>query len=243
MEIILIVTVFFVGGLVQGAAGFGIGLVSMALLGLLMPVREAAVINVLAALCINFFMLWRLRRHLSFERILPLVPSILLGVPLGVGLLVHAPEEVLNGILAAILIIAGSQAFLGSGSESEPRRWHPLYAGIPCGLFSGGLAGAYGTGGPPLVAYVLSQGFGRRRYAASVQILLAIGGSIRFAEMTRRGLIFEPGIPLLLATAVGAVGGAFLGLCILHRLPDQIFRRIVALFLLFLAVRYIWLIF
>ncbi len=39
MNVAAVVTACFVGGLVQGASGFGIGLVSIAILGLFMPTR------------------------------------------------------------------------------------------------------------------------------------------------------------------------------------------------------------
>ncbi len=240
IEIGLIIGACFLGGLVQGAAGFGIGLVSMGLLGLVMPVRDAAVINVLAALCVNFFMVHRLRSHLSLRRILPVMPAVLLGAPLGVWLLVHASIQLLNILLAAILLLAGLQSLLREHlGRLIGRPWHPWFLGVPCGLLSGGLAGAYGTGGPPVVAFVLSQRFERRHYAGVVQLLLALGGLVRVFEMSRRGLILEPGLPLLLGSALAAVTGAGIGILILCRVPEKVFQRSIAVFLLLLAIRYI----
>ncbi len=233
-----IVGAFFIGGLVQGSAGFGSGLIGIALLGLVMPVRDAAVMNVLASLAINVLMIARLRQHLSLRRIAPLIPAVLVGVPLGVFVLVRAPIGVLNVVLAAILVISSLQALLRERIKVL-RPWHPVYVGIPCGVLSGALTGAYGTGGPPLVAYVLSQGFERRHFAAAIQMLFLVSGTLRLAELIRRDVIHVGNVVPLLSAAGAAVVGASIGLLILHRIPERAFRRGVAMFLLVLAVRYV----
>lgn len=233
-----IVAAFFIGGLVQGSAGFGSGLIGIALLGLVMPVRDAAVLNVLASLAINFVMIARLRQHLSLRRIAPLFPAVLVGVPLGVFVLVNAPIGVLNVVLAIILVISSAQALLRERIKVL-RPWHPVYIGIPCGLLSGALTGAYGTGGPPLVAYVLSQGFERRQFAAAIQMLFLVSGTLRLVELIRRNVIHGDNILPLLSAAGAAVVGASIGLLILHRIPERAFRRGIAVFLLVLAARYV----
>lgn len=240
MEYFLIITICLVSGLVQGAAGFGFGLVSMAILGMLMDLPQAAALNVLAALALNIFMYSRLRGHFSLHRIWPLAPAIIAGVPLGVLILTRASGELLNLLLAFVLVLAGTQTLLRERlGKIASHPWHPLYLGVPCGLFAGALSGAYGTGGPPLVAFVFSQGFDRLRYAATLQLLFMLAGFIRLSEMWRHGLLTEQALWLPVSGALAAIIGCSLGLLLLHRIPEILFRRMIALILLILASRYI----
>lgn len=241
MDLAWIIAACFTGGFVQGASGFGLGLVILALLGLLMPVREAAVFSVLAALCVNFFMLVRLRSYFSFRGIKFTMPAMLVGVPFGVFFLVRIDAFVLQVVLVIILLSAGLQTLLRDRLGRRLKRpWHPVFLGVPCGLLSGGLSGAYGTGGPPLLGYVLSQGFDRRHYAAALQSLFFISGCVRLFEMLRHGLILPRMLPLLSGTAIAAVIGASIGLVLLHRIPEKKFFRAVALIMIALAGRYFW---
>ncbi|MBN1865232.1 MAG: sulfite exporter TauE/SafE family protein [Victivallales bacterium] len=239
MNLLVIVAACFTGGLVQGSAGFGIGLVSIAILSLFMPVREAAIANVLAALCVNLFMVFRLRSYFSLARIGPVVPAIIAGVPIGVFVLANAKPAILTCLLGGTLMVSGIQALLGDRMRLRVP-WHPIYIGIPCGLFSGALSGAYGTGGPPIVAYVLSQRFERRHYAVAVQLLLAIAGTIRIIEIARNGMFHGQSAATLSAAALSAVAGSSIGILLLHRLSDQTFRRAIAWFLILVAAWYLW---
>ncbi len=229
-----------VAGFVQGAAGFGYGLVAMAMLGLWCAVPTAAAYTVLGALTVNTVMLWRLRGHLEVREHLPVLAAIVLGAPLGVFLLARAAAGTLYLLLGVVLI--GStlhMAVLALRSRTHaPAGWHPLYAGVPCGLLSGALSGAFGTGGPPLVAYVNSQRYDRLRYAVTVQFLLAVSGVVRFPEMIRREILTLEMLPVALLAALASAIGARLGLALLPRIPERMFRPAVMVALFGLGIRY-----
>lgn len=84
MDIIFTIIVFVTVAAVQGAAGFGFGLVAVGLLGSLLPIKDASVTLVLASLALNCFIFYRLRSHFRWKRDWPMVISALVGVPLGV---------------------------------------------------------------------------------------------------------------------------------------------------------------
>ena len=74
---------FFAGlaGIVQGTVGFGFGLVAMSTLPLWMDIKEAVPVVALLCLVVNATLTWRLRAHLSWSRIGPLLLGSLAGVP------------------------------------------------------------------------------------------------------------------------------------------------------------------
>ncbi|MFW5914940.1 MAG: sulfite exporter TauE/SafE family protein, partial [Planctomycetota bacterium] len=123
MDIIFTIIVFVTAAAVQGAAGFGFGLVAVGLLGSLLPIKDASVTLVLASLTLNCFIFYRLRSHFRWDRVLPMIVSTLVGVPLGVWILVAASEVLLHRLLGVVLLVTVVQNFLpGIGDK----RWHPV---------------------------------------------------------------------------------------------------------------------
>lgn len=236
METAIVLVVFVVAASVQGAAGFGFGLVAISLLSCFIDIKDASVVLSLASLCMNAFIFWRLREHFRFDRIAPLMFAAVVGAPLGVLLLVHADAHLLKRLLGIILLLTVAN---GCVPRLADRPWHPIVLGVPCGLLSGALSGAYATGGPPLVAYVRSQGFDKFRYSATLQIVFALNTTIRLIALGATGVFTKR----LLALSVWGIGcaviGAWLGLHVLKRMPERILRRVVAGLLLVMGTKYL----
>lgn len=67
-QIILIIAVLIAAGGVQGMSGIGFGLVAVSLLSGIIPLRQASIMLILASLSMNLYILQRLRKHFSLER-------------------------------------------------------------------------------------------------------------------------------------------------------------------------------
>jgi uncharacterized membrane protein YfcA len=209
------------GGLAEGAAGFGSGLVTMSLLSLVVDVPEATVSFVFASLAINVLLFSRLKEHFRWDRVLPVSISVAAGAPLGLLLLMNLDNGILMRLLGGLLVIGAIQGLLPSMAGKS---LHPVLAGVPMGVASGALSAAFSLGGPPLVVYMHSQGFDRFRYVASIQLALGISGLARILVFAGSG-VFDRRILLMgLAGVVPAVGGAWLGLAFLRRLPERAYR-------------------
>lgn len=228
------------GAFVQGSIGFGFGIVSLSLMGVLLDIDKAAVMIAPAGLALNVSLVWRLRKHFSFSRVKGVLIGVIVGAPLGVYFLSRAgvafDVSVLQLVLGLVLIAAVVQ---GSIKQLDRHRWHPWFLGLPCGLFSGFLTGTLGTGGPPLVAYVRAQRFDRLRYAATVQVLLGVAGVVRVEELARQDLFTRQLLVFAAAGVVTAWVGSVFGVRLLRKLPEKRLRQIVAAFLLFMGFVYI----
>jgi uncharacterized membrane protein YfcA len=235
-DILLIAAVLTVAGAVQGVSGFGFGLVAVSLLGGVLSLKQASIMLALASLSMNLYILFRLRSHFLLNRMKGMLAGAFFGVPLGVWFLVEADEIVLRRILGIVLLLTVAQRLTPFIKE---KRWHPVWLGVPCGLFSGALSGAFATGGPPAVAYVQSQQFNRFRYAASVQVPLALAAGVRVGCLGVARLFTPRLLALSLLGVACAVGGAWLGLHALKRLPDRIVQTVVATVLLVLGVKFL----
>lgn len=237
MEHLAVIAIALFAGAIQGATGFGFGLVALACLSAVAPLPQASVSLVLANLSVNAVMLVRLRRHVRLERLLPFTGAALLCVVPGVWVLTHAPIWLLHLLLGLLMVAAALQLARPPGAT---RPWHPWLLGVPLGACSGVFAGAFGTGGPPTVAYVASQGFDRFRYAASVQLVLAASGLVRLAQLVAGGQL-DTGMAMQSGLlAVAAAAGALLGLALLHCWSEPAMRRLLSVLLALLAFRALW---
>lgn len=228
------------GSMVQASTGFGFGLIVTGLLIEILGPKDAVVVQMVVSLCLSIVIFWRLRSHFNWEKIQFILPSMILMVPVGLLFFLNAEISILKLILGMVLIVVVIYQLM---PKRASKQLHPVYAGIPCGLFSGLLAGAFGAGGPPIVAYMASQKLERREYVASVQFLFVLSALIRVISMTvlSGGLsIYTGRVILLIAEGLVAVAiGSSIGLHILRRIPEREFRFIVYVMLFILGIRYI----
>lgn len=237
----VVLPVLFVAALVQGATGFGFGLVGLGLLGtLLAEFTDASVVLAVPCLTLTVAMLWRLRRRVELRRMLPLLVTAVVCIPVGVLALKHARPEALYLVLGLLLAAAVIQQAV---PHLAAHRWHPVWLGVPCGVLSGLLGGAFNTGGPPVVAYVASQRFGRFRHVVTLQFAFTVFNVARIINLTAFGLLTWPLVLRGLAAVPAVLLGMFVGLRILSRMSDRTLRIIVAFALLLLSARYLYLAF
>jgi len=236
VNLILVPLIMGLAAFVQGATGFGYGLVAMAMLASLLDIKAAVVILAPASFCLCTMLLLRLRSHVAWKDVTPIAVSVVIGVPIGTAFLVHADPNLLQIVLGLLLIVSAVYATL---PKLANMRWHPIFLGVPCGVLSGAMGGALGASGPPVIAFVSTQGYGRFRYAGTLQFVFAVMAAVRLVEFSRRGLFTRD---LLLQGGLGVVcvlAGALLGLRVLHRFSDRTFKGIVTVCLILLGLRYL----
>ncbi len=231
LELLLFAVCLALAGLTQSVTGFGFGLVALALLGWGMEVKEASVLLAPAGLVLNVYLFWSLRSHFRWTGLVPLTVACLLAVPLGGLLLIHVREAVLSAFLGGLMIYAAVQRLLAKPEDGKGAYWHPVYAGVPCGLLGGLLTGAFGTGGPPLVSYLLNRPLTRLGFIASTQLLLGLGNGLRTVQFSLNGTYDRSYATLCLVGVVGVLVGAWGGLRIARKLSDSLLRKVVIGFL------------
>ncbi len=230
--IALFVAIVAVSAVVQALTGFGFALCALALLACWMDVRDAAVLLCPAGLTVNALLFYRLRRQFRWSGLIPLLVASLVGLPFGTLLLFHASPRLLEGLLVALMAFAALQGFVNDRSRGERRLWHPIAAGVPCGFCGGVLSGAFGTGGPPVVSYLLNRQLNRFRYIASTQALLGIVSSVRLVQFIYLGRLTTEHASLVMFSIASVLIGSAVGITLLQRCSDRSARRAVLWFLL-----------
>ncbi|MBS3764805.1 MAG: sulfite exporter TauE/SafE family protein [Planctomycetes bacterium] len=235
--IAMIMATMLFAGIVQGAAGFGFGLVSVGLLGWIAPdVKTATILPLLANIALTGTMLAKLKSHIRIDRIGILIVGSLIAVPFGAYFLQSAPVSAIRIGLGVLLL--GSAAYALHPKLSD-RPWHRAYAGFPLGVFSGLLGGAFNTGGPPAIAYLTTQKLPHVEYVASLQLLFCLAAIVRLISLTSLGLM-DGKLALLSTTGIAAaVGGCLIGIFILDKVPSKWMRYGVITMQVLLGLSYL----
>ena len=182
---------------IRGITGFGSGLISVPLLALLLPLQTVVPLVLVLDFTASLIMSRNARDHVQWKEVMPLLPTSLLGIIIGVTLLLSMPREPLLTALALFVILFGLRYLLNiHGERIVSKLWS-----IPAGLI-GGLVGAlFGTGGPPYVIYLTHRIKDKSQLRATFSGLFMVDGSIRIVTFVVSGLLGIYLLPVLTMSA------------------------------------------
>ena len=242
-----------VAGILAGLLGVGGGLVLVAALVWLLPMRgvpaefamQAALATSLASIVLTALSSARAharRGSVLWPTVWTLLPGLLLGGWLGSLLATHLPSEVLRWGVAIYCFLAGAQLLLGqprshvSGGEDAPRDAVMGAAGLGIGAISA-LVGI--GGGSMTVPLLIWRGVAPVRAvgtssACGVVIGLAsaagyaLHGPVGGLPHGSLGFVY---LPAAIGIALASILTAPLGARLAHRLSGRVLQRVFALFL------------
>jgi uncharacterized protein len=160
-----VAAILFAATFVRSTLGFGEALLAVPLLALVMPVTVAAPIAALVSVTVAAVVVAQDWRHVEWKSAARLVLATLAGIPVGLLLLIRAPEPLVKAILAVVIGAFSIQALRGAGGwqiASDRAAW--LF-----GLAAGVLGGAYGMNGPPLAVYGSARRWSPSEFRATLQ--------------------------------------------------------------------------
>jgi uncharacterized membrane protein YfcA len=228
--------VIFLAIVTQSLSGFGLGLVSMALLTEPMGVREAAPLVALVAITSESIILIRYRSAFNLQAVRRLVLASMVGIPLGVLLLRHVSQEAALTLLGTLLVGYSLYALFSPGlPEIKNPRWAYGF-----GFMAGLLSGAYNTGGPPYVVYGTCSRWQPTEFKSNLQgvfvvnTLIVIGSHALSSNFTLP--VFQDYFIVLPAILLGL----WLGFRLDSYMNPALFRKLVLLLLLLLGARMIF---
>lgn len=204
--------------LIRGITGFGSGLLAVPLLAHVLPLQFVVPLVLVLDFSASLTLSRHARRYVRWDEIIPLLPSTLVGIVLGVMLLVRLPQEPLLTALGLFVLFFGVRyVFDIHGSKAISRLW-----ALPTGLAGGTISALFGTGGPPYVIYLSHRMRDKSQLRATFSGLFLLDGTLRIAGFLYAGLLMQE--HLLTAIALGIpvmAGGLYLG----HRIHLGIGNR------------------
>jgi uncharacterized protein len=207
---------------VQGLAGFGIGLVSLAFLPLLMSPADAIVLITLYATVFTVVIFLPLRRDFTLHGMRELLVGSIVATPAGVFILAIMPPAALTRLIGLVLLVIVGLEWLGLYPELRGRGW-----GLGAGLAAGLLGGTIGTPGPPVILYAAAQDWSPRTVKANIQAFLIVNQAVILIGYWWAGLLDREVWRLTWLYAVPAVAGLAAGMLLFNRLDRARFRRVV----------------
>ena len=232
----LIGGILFLSAFTQGLSGFGVALVSMALLPNIIGIKESIALVALVAFIVDFGVLLRYWRSLQFKKVLPIILASFIGVPVGIFLLRRVDEGLALAILGILLVLYSLYALSGLNlPEVKGRTWAYI-----TGFVGGLLGGAYNTPGPPIIIYASCKKWEPDIFKGNLQtffiqnsIIVLIGHWISGNFTPDIWSFFWRGLPYLLT-------GLLVGLAMDRWINPEFFRKVVLVLLVVMGLRLIF---
>lgn len=203
LALLIILGAYFI----RGITGFGSGLISVPLLALIMPLQTVVPLILVLDFSASLLMSRNARADVIWQEIIPLLPTSLIGIVIGVTLLVSLPREPLLTGLALFVILFGLRYLLNiHGNRLVSKTWS-----VPTGLIGGLIGALFGTGGPPYVIYLTHRINEKSQLRATFSGLFMLDGSIRVITFIIMGLLGISLLPLIILSAPVMMLALYLG--------------------------------
>ena len=236
VEFALPALIFFAAAFIQGLAGFGAGLVTMALLPLIWELHTAVAVAAVFNLALYFSMAWHLRRHIEISEVAPMMAAALLGVPLGVWFLHNLEVSLITAGLGVVLVLYSMWSLRSRTSVAlcPPRGLAPL-----AGFAGGALAGAINVAGPPVLVYATLRNWRRDPFRANLQCYFAVTCGLSVIGFAATGLVTSETLLRNCWFVAAVIVGAIVGHKLCQRVDQERFRIGVLLGLLSIGGYYL----
>lgn len=189
---LLAVPAIFITGMGKGGFGGGLGVISVPLIALLMPVSTAAAIMLPILVVMDMLGIWAFRNKWNKEILFILIPAAFIGILLGSFSFGFLHEAWVRLITGSIAVIFSAKFFIEKikvmrGVDLVPEK--PM--GAKSGYFWGAVAGFTSfvahAGGPPVDAYLLSQRFEKTLYQATTVFFFTFVNAVKLIPYTMLG--------------------------------------------------------
>ena len=227
---ILILLLMSIGAsFVQRVSGFGFGIFIMTVLPYLMPsYGEATTLSGLLASVTSLFISLKMRKHLSWKKLLPILCTFIVVSFFAVQFVAAAGDGTLKKILGCMLIFA-SIWFLFISKRIQLSPTIPVQVGM--GTISGIMGGLFGMQGPPAVLYFVSTVKSKEEYMAIAQTYFIIGNMMMTLYRAKCGFLTESvGIAWCYGLA-GVIIGTSLGAVVFKHVSLDVLRKIIYVYM------------
>ena len=236
MEIPLFLCIVIIASCIGTMTGFGTSTIMVPIVLLFYPVPQTLLFVGIIHWFGNIWKLILFRKGFQWKLILSFgVPGIVASF-LGASLVFNIPGIVLSQILGTFLICYVIYLFLKSSFKIKPG----LLTGICGGALSGFLAGVFGIGGAVRGLFLTGFDLPKEVYIATAGAIALIIDTTRLTTYFVKGARLEQLLLWgLLIFIPASFLGAKIGKHIVDKIPQEHFRKVVAVFLLLVGIKLI----
>ncbi|MFP4248801.1 MAG: TSUP family transporter [Armatimonadota bacterium] len=229
--------VILVASAVHGVAGFGISQVTMGIVPLFRSPQSASVIFSIVAVVANFRVWWSVRDDFQWRDWATPVIGLIAGLPIGIYFFKQWDEQTLRTAIGitlflSVIVIASMQQVDAVEKWLETTRVNPGWpTAVIAGFLSGALGGAVAIPGPPMILYgtfMLAAGLWKSsRMKATFTAFFGTLMLYRVASVVYTG---DASVALGIEAAIAIPAlliGAWAGILVYEKVPENIFNWIV----------------
>ncbi|MDQ0253068.1 putative membrane protein YfcA [Evansella vedderi] len=225
--------IFFIllfGSFIQGASGFGFGIIAMSFLPFLFTVKESTLLVVSLAFVLSVSIALQLWKHIKWKSLLVILSAAVVGRYVGFLILSHYGEmDILKTFLGIFLIAVVIYLFCSKGPKPG-KKVNQTWLPITLGFFGGLIGGIFAVGGPFFVFYfLLIYHDNKYAYSANLQISFLVTALITIAL---HGINGDFSIDFLGSFLVGLASvliGSRIGIRFFARLSQEKIKRFAAI--------------
>lgn len=218
--VVLLLSVL-VASTTQVTVGFGFALLSVPLMTMAVPTREAVVISTILGLLTSSFQAWHGRRDADRTLIRRLTAAALVGLPIGWLVFTRVPDDVLRAILGLSVLVAVTLLATGLVARGSTR------LDVLCGALSGALASSLSTNGPPLVFALQARSVPMRVFRPTINTVFTFSGLLSLVAFALSGDIESDAVVHALWSVPVLLAGSRIGFLLRVRVREEHARRIV----------------
>lgn len=234
MEILLILVIVIIASGIGTMTGFGTSTIMIPVLLLFYPVPQTLFFVGIIHFFGNVWKLLLFRKEVRWKLILSFgIPGIV-ATYLGASLVFNVPATVLLRILGCFLILYVVYLFAKGSFKIKPN----LILGACGGALSGFFAGIFGIGGAVRGLFLTAFDLPKAVYISTMGAIALVIDVTRLTTYFRHGALLPTklfyGLPIFIITSLF---GAAIAKRIVDRIPQEHFRKIIAVFLLLIGIK------
>jgi hypothetical protein len=218
-----------------GTTGFGFNILSVPILTLAYPARDAVVMSLGIGCVVSAALLFErpLRKAIDLSTASWLFGASLLGLPFGI-LVAERVDSRLLKLGVGLLVCAYPIVSRLSARATPPRRGRRFL--WPAGFASGVMSVSTGLGGPPVVIFMHFRRAAPETVRATLTTYFVGGSATSFAALSAEGFVTRELILRALLLAPLAIVGVILGRRIFAKLATSDFAAITSVVLVMIGV-------
>jgi uncharacterized membrane protein YfcA len=222
-----------VAGAVAAVSGFGIGSLLTPVLMASMPTAHAVAVLAIPHAWATAIRWLRLRSDVHLPTFKQFGLASAAGGLAGAALQSRLASAILTFVLAALLILTGATELARRRLPLPDTPFWRLAGGILSGFFGGLVGNQGGIRAAALLGFKLSP---RQLVATATASALLVDAARVPIYILSAGPVIARGRAMLIAATIGVTIGTFIGVPLLSRIPEPIYRRLIGLLLLLLGI-------
>lgn len=238
-EFAVILGTLALAGMVKGAIGVGIPIVSVPVLAAVVGLPHAVALMAAPLIFTNLQQIWQFRDEYHNATLMrPMLLFAILGIGAGTSLLVSIDERVLSAVLGGMILVYALIFVLKPDTALADRTGRRLAA--PMGFASGLLQGMTGISAPVSLVFLHMLRWPRARFIFSVSAMFIVFGLTQSVSLSLAGVMTPKVFAVSCATLVPIMAFMVLGARIGQKFSTAVFEWIVLGLLVLLALRMLW---